>query len=84
MSPGESSRKGKPIARRACDLCRSRKLQCVFDQLGTSCKRCVQVEMPCTFMTTRKPRGPPNRAVELPKLKPRVTILTTRIQRMKE
>ncbi|EWZ89436.1 hypothetical protein FOWG_09136 [Fusarium oxysporum f. sp. lycopersici MN25] len=55
MSPGESSRKGKPIARRACDLCRSRKLQCVFDQL-----------------------------VELPKLKPRVTILTTRIQRMKE
>ncbi|RKK30262.1 hypothetical protein BFJ66_g10307 [Fusarium oxysporum f. sp. cepae] len=63
MSPGESSRKGKPIARRACDLCRSRKLQCVFDQLGTSCKRCVQVEMPCTFMTTRKPRGPPNRRV---------------------
>lgn len=63
----ESSRKGKPIARRACDLCRSRKLQCTFEQtsagLPISCTRCAQVGMPCTFLTARKPRGPPNRRV---------------------
>ncbi|KAG7112374.1 hypothetical protein HYQ45_006850 [Verticillium longisporum] len=61
----ESSRKGRSIARKACDLCRERKIQCVFNHeiSSTTCQKCQKAEVPCTFLTTRKPRGPPSRRV---------------------
>jgi hypothetical protein len=60
----QSSRKGRKIARRACDLCRERRVQCAFDSdIVTSCRRCLASEVPCTFLTHRSPRGPPSRRV---------------------
>ncbi|EEY15252.1 predicted protein [Verticillium alfalfae VaMs.102] len=64
----ESSRKGRSIARKACDLCRERKIQCVFNHeiSSTTCQKCQKAEVPCTFLTTRKPRGPPSRYTPSP------------------
>ncbi|KAH8879312.1 hypothetical protein GQ53DRAFT_44663 [Thozetella sp. PMI_491] len=59
-----SSRKGRPISRKACDLCRERKVQCVFGiENQEVCLKCLKAEVPCTFLTERKPRGPPSRRV---------------------
>lgn len=59
-----STRRGKRISRRACDLCRDRKVQCLFDsQDAPSCRKCSESQVPCTFLTGRRPRGPPNRCV---------------------
>lgn len=61
---GGSSRVGKRIARRACDLCRNRRTQCVFQDDGASaCRKCLDAGVLCTFLTDRKPRGPPSRHV---------------------
>ncbi|KAH7324980.1 hypothetical protein B0I35DRAFT_173055 [Stachybotrys elegans] len=60
----ESSRKGRKIARRACDLCRDRRVQCAFDsESSAACRRCSSSGVACTFLTDRKPRGPPSRRV---------------------
>ncbi|VUC27029.1 unnamed protein product [Clonostachys rosea] len=60
----ENSRRGRKIARRACDLCRDRRIQCTFpDESATACRRCLQAGVSCTFLTERKPRGPPSRHV---------------------
>ncbi|KAH6673964.1 hypothetical protein F5X68DRAFT_214552 [Plectosphaerella plurivora] len=59
----ESSRKGRSISRKACDLCRERKIQCVFNGSSAVCQRCFKADVPCTFLTDRKPRGPPSKRV---------------------
>ncbi|KAK7210811.1 hypothetical protein V2G26_017989 [Clonostachys chloroleuca] len=60
----ENSRRGRKIARRACDLCRDRRIQCTFsDESAAACRRCLQAGVSCTFLTERKPRGPPSRHV---------------------
>ncbi|CAK7226909.1 hypothetical protein SCUCBS95973_006359 [Sporothrix curviconia] len=53
------SRTGRKIARRACDLCRDRRVQCIFDtNTSSSCRQCLKSQASCTFLTDRKPRGP--------------------------
>ena len=62
--PVVSSRKGRRIASKACDICRDRKVQCVFENEGSlSCRRCVDNKVACTFLKGRKARGPPSRYV---------------------
>ena len=56
--PPVTSRRGRRIASKACDLCRDRKVQCVFDRDSTSCRRCFDGNVKCTFLKERKPRGP--------------------------
>jgi hypothetical protein len=90
--------KTRKIARRACDVCRSRRIQvskpaltwsplrgserpwawsflvlltfilhlvqCLFSaDSSAACLRCLRHDVPCTFLTSRKPRGPPSRYV---------------------
>ncbi|RSL44771.1 hypothetical protein CEP54_014553 [Fusarium duplospermum] len=56
--------KTRKIARRACDVCRSRRIQCLFPaDSSAACLRCLRHDVPCTFLTSRKPRGPPSRHV---------------------
>ncbi|CAK7219947.1 hypothetical protein SBRCBS47491_004025 [Sporothrix bragantina] len=54
-----TSRTGRKIARRACDLCRDRRVQCTFEtSTSSSCRQCLKSQASCTFLTDRKPRGP--------------------------
>ncbi|KAI8649547.1 Zn(2)-C6 fungal-type domain-containing protein [Fusarium keratoplasticum] len=56
--------KTRKIARRACDVCRSRRIQCLFPaNSSAACLRCLRHDVPCTFLTSRKPRGPPSRHI---------------------
>ncbi|KAF2795946.1 hypothetical protein K505DRAFT_301266 [Melanomma pulvis-pyrius CBS 109.77] len=56
--PPVASRRGRRIASKACDTCRERKVQCVFDGEITACRRCLDGHTACTFLRERKPRGP--------------------------
>ncbi|KAM5368725.1 hypothetical protein ACJZ2D_009391 [Fusarium nematophilum] len=60
----QAAGKARKIARKACDLCRSRRMQCTFPvDSSAACQRCLQHAVPCTFLMNRKPRGPPSRHV---------------------
>ncbi|KAF2009536.1 hypothetical protein BU24DRAFT_428433 [Aaosphaeria arxii CBS 175.79] len=62
--PPVVSRRGQRIASKACDNCRDRKVQCVFESPESpSCRRCTDANGPCTFLKERKARGPPARRV---------------------
>ncbi|KUJ16498.1 uncharacterized protein LY89DRAFT_84873 [Mollisia scopiformis] len=58
-----SSRRGQHISRKACDGCRDRKIKCTWTD-ATSCAGCVTAGLYCTFQTTRKRRGRPQRDLE--------------------
>ncbi|KAF2000123.1 hypothetical protein P154DRAFT_492723 [Amniculicola lignicola CBS 123094] len=59
--PPVASRRGRQISSKACDSCRDRKIQCGFDGDSTTCRRCSDSNLACTFLRERKPRGPPAR-----------------------
>ncbi|OAG11399.1 uncharacterized protein CC84DRAFT_1253872 [Paraphaeosphaeria sporulosa] len=61
MPPVASTRRGRRISSKACDACRSRKVQCIIDGDGQVCNRCAANQIDCTFLSQRKPRGPPPR-----------------------
>ncbi|KIV98806.1 uncharacterized protein PV09_09456 [Verruconis gallopava] len=63
MATPANSRKGKRISRAACDMCRERKVQCFFPDTFIRCSRCERADIPCTFISARKPRGPLSRYV---------------------
>lgn len=49
-------------------------LQCAFDnESDESCRRCQQHGVACTFLTDRKPRGPPSRRVAEARLRASTT-----------
>jgi hypothetical protein len=56
--PPVQSRRGQRIASRACDTCRLRKIQCIFEGESALCRRCHDGGIGCTFMSERKQRGP--------------------------
>jgi hypothetical protein len=56
--PPVASRQGRRIASRACDTCRLRKIQCIFEGESASCRRCRDGGIGCTFVSERKQRGP--------------------------
>ncbi|KXJ94170.1 hypothetical protein Micbo1qcDRAFT_231719 [Microdochium bolleyi] len=61
-APAASSRKGRPIAKRACDCCRLRKTQCSFGPDNADvCGKCLAAGVPCTFLQDRRQRGPVSR-----------------------
>ncbi|KAF2644815.1 hypothetical protein P280DRAFT_443859 [Massarina eburnea CBS 473.64] len=53
-----ASRQGRRIASKACDTCRVRKVQCIFEGESAACRRCADSRVDCTFLSDRKPRGP--------------------------
>ncbi|PVI06081.1 hypothetical protein DM02DRAFT_610044 [Periconia macrospinosa] len=59
--PPVVSRRGRRIASKACDTCRVRKVQCIFEGDGNACRRCTDGNLDCTFLSDRKQRGPPAR-----------------------
>ncbi|CAK7203090.1 hypothetical protein SEUCBS139899_005819 [Sporothrix eucalyptigena] len=59
-----SSRRGKKLATAACDLCRLRKIQCIFvNESDRRCSRCAAVGLECTFLRGHRPRGRVSRHV---------------------
>ncbi|ORY08123.1 hypothetical protein K493DRAFT_201319, partial [Basidiobolus meristosporus CBS 931.73] len=50
-----SSSKRKRLTQ-ACDCCRKMKVRC--DALKPSCSTCSRLNIPCTFLTGTKRRGP--------------------------
>ena len=56
--PPVASRRGRPIASKACDTCRVRKIQCTFQSGSASCRSCRDSGFDCTFVSKRKQRGP--------------------------
>ncbi|KAF2107871.1 glycosyl hydrolase family 3 C-terminal domain-containing protein [Lophiotrema nucula] len=59
--PPVASGERRRIAPKACDICRDRKVQCVYDGENASCRRCLDGRLNCTFLCARKARGPPAR-----------------------
>ncbi|CAI6340139.1 unnamed protein product [Periconia digitata] len=60
------SRKGRRIASKACDACRIRKVQCIFEGDRSTCRRCSDGNVNCMFLSDRKQRGPPARRTHIP------------------
>ncbi|KAL1893287.1 hypothetical protein Sste5346_006463 [Sporothrix stenoceras] len=59
-----NARRGKKLATAACDLCRLRKVQCIFvAEADCRCKRCVDAGVDCTFLKGHRPRGRVSRHV---------------------
>ncbi|KAH8900773.1 hypothetical protein GQ53DRAFT_130763 [Thozetella sp. PMI_491] len=56
---------GNRIALKACDFCRARKCQCIFENVDDpSCQKCIRSNVQCTFLKGHKVRGP--KAARLP------------------
>ncbi|KAH6653803.1 hypothetical protein BKA67DRAFT_261061 [Truncatella angustata] len=62
MDDQGSQRSRTVIASRSCDACRLRKVRCDLEKDSASCRRCTRLELTCTFMSPRAPRGPKRRA----------------------
>ncbi|KAH6686403.1 hypothetical protein F5X68DRAFT_262191 [Plectosphaerella plurivora] len=59
MPRPRSKAQARHNASKACDLCRVRKCQCIFDSdTSTQCRRCNRHDVECTFLMGHKPRGP--------------------------
>ncbi|KAH7232115.1 hypothetical protein B0J15DRAFT_505606, partial [Fusarium solani] len=51
---------------KACDVCRSRKVRCVYDVGHQRCQGCVFLDVNCTHQRPRRKRGPPNKLAIIP------------------
>ncbi|KAG9251097.1 uncharacterized protein F5Z01DRAFT_332124 [Emericellopsis atlantica] len=55
-----------PRTKKACDLCRSRKVKCRVADNERICEGCRDLGVSCTYARPRRRRGPPNRHVQGP------------------
>ncbi|PYH29225.1 beta-glucosidase [Aspergillus neoniger CBS 115656] len=58
------------LATQACDICRKRKVKCNVTSASTDapsrCGRCARLDLPCTFLSPSRTRGPKKRYAARP------------------